>query len=155
TITIAGAGVVIPQLTASPQTLQVSYQQGDPLPGPIPLNAGSSTGAPIAFAASTAALQAGTWLSLSSSTGAAPGSLTLSVNPTGLAPGIHNGIVTLTGAQPDNGSPSVPVTLTVSTPAPCAYALSPNSGTIASAGGTLNIGVATGPQCSWSASTPA
>jgi hypothetical protein len=155
TIVIAGSGTVIPLLTASPQTLQVSYQQGDPLPGPIPLNAGSSTGAPIPFTAGTATLQGGNWLTLSSSSGTAPSSMTISVNPTGLIPGIYNAVVTLTGAQPDNGTVSLPVSLTVSAPAPCSYALSPGSGTIAAAGGTLNIGVASGAQCSWSASTPA
>jgi hypothetical protein len=155
TIVIAGTGAVIPQLMASPQTLQVSYQQGDPLPGPIPLNAGSSTGTAIPFTASTATLQGSNWLSISSPSGTAPASLTITVNPTGLIPGVYNGIATLTGSQPDNGTASVPVTLTVSAPAPCSYALTPGSGTIGAAGGTLNIGVATGAQCSWSASTPA
>ena len=156
TLMVGGAGTVVPLLTAAPQTLQVSYQQGNPAPGPVPLSVGSSTGGPITFTTGASTLQGGNWLSVSAAGGTAPASLTLTLSPGSLAPGTYNGLATLTGSLPDNGTVPVNVTLTVSAAAPCSYSIAPGSGSISAGGGTLNIGVtASAATCAWVASTPA
>jgi hypothetical protein len=57
------------------------------------------------------------WLTLSSDSGTAPASLTVSVNSAGLAPGRHAGMVTISAPDAVEPAVSVPVTLTLLSPA--------------------------------------
>jgi len=67
-----------------------------------------STGSPLSF---TAAAHGGTWLSVTPSGGTTPGSLSISVDPTGLASGTYSGTIAIYA----NGAASVnlPVVLKV------------------------------------------
>jgi uncharacterized repeat protein (TIGR01451 family) len=132
TITIAGAGasnspltvtvtLMVSQqatLSTTPPTLSFSYQIGTSPPA-AQLLAVASSSALLSFTA-TATVQTpagGTWLSVIPASGSTPASLSVSVDPTGLAAGTYNGMIAITGAGASNSPLTVPVTLTV-TPQP-------------------------------------
>ena len=62
-----------------------------------------------------AATSNGAWLSISPSGGTTPGTLTVSVNPSGLAAGSYTGSINATASQ-CGAAPALPVTLTVNPP---------------------------------------
>src|SRR6185503_1633808 len=64
------------------------------------------------------------WLTVSSSSSLTPGQLSVSVNPTGLAPGGYSGAVTISAPGASNSPVTVPVTFTVSS---AALSLSPTN----------------------------
>jgi uncharacterized protein (TIGR03437 family) len=79
----------------------------------------SPTGAGFTVAVSGPAPHFAGWLLISSSSGRAPQSISIQVNPTGLPAGTYTGTITITGTS---GSPAptatVAVTLTIGTPPP-------------------------------------
>ncbi len=81
----------------------------------VPIYASSKT--PVAYQASAATTDGGTWLSVSPSTGfasaSAPGQSVISANAAGLAPGVYRGGVTY--AFSSNGVSTVNITLLVGT----------------------------------------
>ena len=107
---IVAAGTANPTLSLTPSSLNFSYATGGTMPGAKNLSVASSTSAALSF---TAAASGGSWLSLGSTSGNTPGSLSVSVNPTSLAAGTYNGTVTITSSGAANSPQSVPVTLTV------------------------------------------
>ncbi|HZT28993.1 MAG TPA: hypothetical protein VFA33_03855 [Bryobacteraceae bacterium] len=98
-----------PSLSLSPSSLQFSIGSGGsaPMPQTLTLSSGAS---PLNF---TAAASGATWLSVTPQTGAAPGSITVSVNPAGLAPGTYVGSVLVTPNGLAGGSQTAPVMLTI------------------------------------------
>jgi uncharacterized protein (TIGR03437 family) len=101
-----------PALTVTPTTLFFLYQQGSAPAGSQTLSVGSS-GAPFDFNASTATESGGNWLFLTPVNGSTPASLTISVNPIGLAPGSYKGSVTILPAQAGIALQTVPVSLSI------------------------------------------
>ena len=74
----------------------------------------SSSGPVINWAATPTST--GGWLQVSPATGTTPGSLSVSVNPSGLAVGTYTGSVSVTSSGATNSPQTVAVTLNVSTP---------------------------------------
>lgn len=127
TITAGGASVVVNvQLTVgadvlntSPSSLTFTYQIGSPAPAAQSLQVTTTT----AGSTFTAAPSSGaTWLSIAPPAGGTtPGTLSVSINTSGLSAKTYTGYVVVTDADASNASSppyyQVPVTLTV-TPAP-------------------------------------
>jgi uncharacterized protein (TIGR03437 family) len=72
-----------------------------------------STGASLAFSAGAAVSSGGNWLSVGPAGGSTPATLSVSVNPAGLAAGEYTGTITITSAGVANSPIPVAVTLTV------------------------------------------
>jgi hypothetical protein len=87
-------------LSATPTTLTFNYQSGTSTPGSQPVLV-SSSGAALSYKVATSG---GTWLSAGSASGNTPGSVNVSVNPTGLQPNTYSGTVTITSSGA-TGSP--------------------------------------------------
>ena len=68
-----------------------------------------SSGTALNYTTATSA----TWLLVTPASGSTPGSLSVSVNPGGLAAGTYTGNVTVTAAGASNSPKTVPVSLTV------------------------------------------
>lgn len=117
TFTVSTAPVT-PQLSAALTSLSFEAQVGGTAPAARAVNLTSTTGAVLSFAA--AANQS--WLLVTPNSGSTPGSVSVSVNPAGLAAGTYNGTVTLTPPSPSTPV-TIPVTFTI-TAAPVAPRLS-------------------------------
>jgi uncharacterized protein (TIGR03437 family) len=96
-------------IDVNPSVLNYAYQSGGNLPQPQAVTVAASWAA-----AFTAAASGGTWLSVSPASGTTPASLSVSVDPTALSPGVYNGTITIT--VPGTSPLSVAVTLTVTSP---------------------------------------
>jgi hypothetical protein len=70
----------------------------------------TSNGSALSY---TVAASGGTWLAVTPTSGTTPGSVSVSVNTTGLAAGTYTGSVTITSSGASNGPRTVTVTLTV------------------------------------------
>lgn len=106
-IAAAGAGFV-----ASPSSLTFSYTAGGANPASQTVNI-TSTGGVLSY--TTSATSAGNWLSVSPASGAAPGTLTVSVDPSRLGGGqTYQGTILLTPTGAGNSPLSINVSLTVS-----------------------------------------
>ncbi len=104
-----------PTITVSPATLSpVNFQTGGANPPAQSLSVSVTGGAPASFSATPTTTTGGTWLSVSPLSGTTPGTITVNVVPTGLAPGVYNGAVSIAIANATNTPLSVPITLTVS-----------------------------------------
>ena len=89
----------------------------------------SSTGAAVSFTAAASTTDGGNWLRVSPALGTTPATLTVSINPAGLAAGTYSGAITLFIPQ-NESQQTVGVTLTVSSgtnPVPIITSLSPAS----------------------------
>ena len=101
-------------LSVSPTSLSFSYAKGQAAPASQTLTV-TSTGGEVSFTAGATTTSGGNWLSVSPTSGATPGTVSVSVNAGGLATGPYSGTVTVNST----GSPvTIPVTLTVTPPAP-------------------------------------
>ncbi len=101
-----------PGLTLGATSLSFAYTAGGTLPPSQPFtisNSGSGTLTWNATVTSTA-----TWLSLDSTSGTAPSTVNVSVNPALLTAGTYTGTITITGTGASNSPASVTVTLVVS-----------------------------------------
>lgn len=102
----SGAGFV-----SSPSSLTFSYSIGGTAPTSQNLNI-TSTGGVLTY--TTSASSTGNWLSVSPANGSAPGLLTVSVNPAGLAGGAtYQGSILLTPGGSGNSPLTINVSLTV------------------------------------------
>ncbi|MEO8099465.1 MAG: hypothetical protein ABI811_17330 [Acidobacteriota bacterium] len=101
-------------LTINPPTgtnigsLSFQYQIGGPLPG-AKLYSLTSSGGPLSFTTSTTA----SWLQVSPFSGVTPSTLTVTVNPAGLVPGIYSGHVVVTAPQAANSPLLIAITFGV------------------------------------------
>jgi Viral BACON domain len=99
-----------PTLNLTPSSLAFSYAAGGAAPAAKTLSLASSTGSALSY---TAVASGGSWLSIGSTSGNTPGSISVSVNPASMAVGTYNGTITVTSSGASNSPQSVPVTLTV------------------------------------------
>jgi hypothetical protein len=104
-LTVTSAPVTT--LTVSPANLSFAYQTGGAVPASQSINV---TGSSVL---SYTATSSGSWLSVTPGSGNTPGSLTASVNPSGLAAGSYTGTITVTAAGASNSPQKVAVSLTV------------------------------------------
>jgi len=95
-----------------PTGLAFSFQTGGSAPAAQAFQLASS-GAVINWNATATTASGGAWLQITPPSGATPASLSVSVNPTGLAPGTYNGSVTITSSNATNSPQTVPIILTV------------------------------------------
>jgi len=104
-----------PALTASPRSLVFNYLSSgqQPRPQTIFLFAG---GTAVGFSATPATTSGGNWLAAGLASGATPSTLSVSVKPAGLAPGVYQGSITINSPAANPTSQVVPVTLNVSNP---------------------------------------
>jgi uncharacterized protein (TIGR03437 family) len=100
-------------VSATPTALTFTYRAGDAAPASQPVTVSGSGSAFTATASSN-----GSWLVASPGSGTAPGTVNVSINPTGLSAGTYNGTVVVNGASGAAGSTAVNVTLTVTAPLP-------------------------------------
>lgn len=103
-------------VNVSPATLSFSYTAGAASP-PSQTVVITSPGASLTYTASASTASGGPWLSVSPASGIVSATLTISVNPSALAPGSYNGTITITPSGTGNTPQTVPVKLTVSAPA--------------------------------------
>jgi hypothetical protein len=99
-------------LQLSPASLSFAYQIGQGQPQSQTVTVGSASGQ-VGYTVVPSQNSSGTnWLSVSTTTGVAPGSFAVGVNIAGLAPGAYTGTITVT---PTNGAAqTIPVTFVVS-----------------------------------------
>jgi len=112
--TVAGGGV---PFTVSPATLAFTYTQGGTLPAAQSLQIAGS----LSFTAS-AGSSGGTWLAVTPASGTGNATLSVSVNPSSIAPGTYNGSITITPA----GGPAQTVSVTLTVSAAASLAATPN-----------------------------
>lgn len=102
------------QLTASPTSLSFTYQSGSPtLPAAQSLAVNSTAGPTIPYTVTVQMTSGSGWLLVNPTSGTTPGNIAVSVNPSGLSPGVYNGSVRLTSTTAGTASFDVPVTLTI------------------------------------------
>ncbi len=80
------------------------------------VNIGSSTSG-VALGYTATATSAGNWLAVTPANGTTPGSVSVSVNPTGLVAGTYNGTVSIASSAASNSPQTINVTLNVTAPA--------------------------------------
>jgi uncharacterized protein (TIGR03437 family) len=103
-----------PTVSASPNTLNFSYRAGDPNPASQTVNVTGGTALPFGVTVSPSKA----WLSATPTSGTTPGTVTVSIDPTGLAAGAYTGTVTVAGTGSAAGSTAVTISLTVTAPLP-------------------------------------
>ena len=106
----AGAPPTAPTIGISPASLSFTATAGGANPANQTISISNTGAGTLAWSATDNA----SWLSLSPASGAAPATLTASVNISGLAAGTYNGAITVAGTGATNTPVSIPVTLTVS-----------------------------------------
>jgi hypothetical protein len=99
-------------LAVRPGTLSFNYEAGGIAPAVQSISV-SSTGAAVSFNPSVSTNSGTGWLSISQVAGVIPATLTVSVNPSGLAPGSYSGSVSISAAG--IALRTVAVTLTIAT----------------------------------------
>jgi large repetitive protein len=123
-VTLTVTAAPAPTMTVSPLNLSFSYQRGGATPTAQSVNVTSTSA--VAY---TAAGSAG-WLSVAPATGNTPGSLSVSVNPSGLAAGTYTGTVTVSASGASNSPQKVAVTLAVGAAPPATPSLNVTPGTV-------------------------
>ena len=103
------------QLVVSPLTLAFSGVAGTASPSPQTINISNGSGEALGWSATVT--QGGSWLSLSSSTGVAPSTVSVSANSSGLPAGVHLGMIEITAPGAADSPASINVTLTLTAPA--------------------------------------
>jgi uncharacterized protein (TIGR03437 family) len=117
TVTITLTVTAPATLSATPAPLAFSYQQAGNLPASQSV-AVNSSGAPLGVSISATTHDGATWLMVSPPGGTTAVNLSVSVSPTGLAPGAYSGSITVTPSDPTVTPLTIPVSLTVTQSAP-------------------------------------
>ena len=104
------AATTNPAINLTPSSLSFTAAVGGTAPAAKTLSLASSTRAVLSY---TAAASGGSWLTIASSSGSTPGSISVQANPASLAAGTYTGTITVTASGASNSPQSVPVTLTV------------------------------------------
>ena len=110
------SGASASPVTVSPTALSFSVNAGAAAP-PSQTLVIVSPGATLTFTAAASTTAGGNWLAVSPTNGNVATTLTVSINPAGLAAGTYNGTVTITPSGAGNTPQTVPVKLTVNPPA--------------------------------------
>jgi uncharacterized protein (TIGR03437 family) len=101
-----------PILILKPGSLSFNYQIGR-IPPAIQTVDLTSTGVPVNFTAQVSQASGGNWLSISTTSGVTPATLSVSANPAGMTAGTYQGSVTFTPVGGGNGQ-TLQVTFNVS-----------------------------------------
>ena len=103
-------------LTVSPSTMSFAYRTGDSPPASQSISV-SSSGTALGF---TASASSSGWLTVNPASGTTPGTVTVSINPSGLTPSTTplTGTITIAGSGGNTTSQTVNVSLTVTGPLP-------------------------------------
>ena len=104
--------VSTPVLSVTPGSLAFTGQSGDANPASRTISVTNAGGGTLLWTASGNT----TWLSVTPTSGAAPSTLSVSVDISGLATGTYNGAVTITSTGATGSPKSIPATLTVGSP---------------------------------------
>ena len=96
-------------MSVNPSVLNYAYQSGGNLLPPQAVTVAATSA--VAFTASAAG---SSWLSVSPASGTTPFSLSVSVNPAALSPGVYSGTITITALGASNSPQTVSVSLVVS-----------------------------------------
>jgi hypothetical protein len=137
TLTVTAASA--PTLNVSPLNLSFSYQTGAATPAAQSVNISSSSA--VSYTAATSAA----WLMVTPASGNTPGSLSVSVNPAGLAVGTYTGTVTVTATGASNSPQKIAVALAVTGTPPSGPSLNITPGNLSFtyASGTTTSGTQT------------
>jgi hypothetical protein len=97
-----------PTIAVSPANASFAFTIGgaNPAAQTVSVTGSSATGYTVASSAA--------WLTVTPTSGTTPGSLSVGVNPSGLAAGTYNGTITVTAASASNSPQTVSVTFVVS-----------------------------------------
>ncbi len=142
TLWVDTAEAPVPVATASPSALDLTYTQGDPAPV-VSIAAGSAT---TTYTAAVAGIPGAT---VAPASGAAPGSVTLSLAATPV--GRYYGVIEITAPDSPTGATGVRAAVNVVAPPPCSYELSPDSAAIRSSGDSGSFTITAASHCSWTA----
>ena len=139
----------VPSITVRPMVLGFTYAAGGPTPAAQTLTVVSSTGGVLPVVATS---WDPAWLTVTPAAAYTPATFTVIFNPTGLPAGnsLPGSFVEFVSAGAQNSPTTVPILVDLTA---CSYTLSPQAATLANAGGTGSIDVATGSGCSWTASS--
>jgi len=110
-VTLTVTAPAPPNLTLSPATLSFAFQIGGTTPAARNV-AVASSGAALSYSVASSA----TWLTATPASGTTPGTLSVAVNPSGLAAGTYNGTITVTASSAANSPQTVAVTLSITNP---------------------------------------
>ncbi len=113
-VTLTVTGQQATGITLSPSALNFYAIPNGALPNSKTVSVGTASGGQ-AFTAVAATSSGGTWLSVTPTSGASPGTLTVSVTTTALGAGTYNGTITVSAAGNANSPQVVAVTLRVTT----------------------------------------
>ena len=113
TLDVAAAAIIV----AAPSPISFTYQQNGSLPASQILSLGS-TGAPLNLTVGVSTQSGGEWLLVDSTNVTTPGMISVSINPAGLSPASYQGTLNISASDASVASLTVPVTLTVTKPAP-------------------------------------
>lgn len=100
-----------PALAISPQAITFDYSVGGSAPAAQTVSIANASAGPLTFSA--AASGSPYWLAVSPSSGSAPGTLAISVNPANLSAGTYTAAVQVTAAGAPGGPSSIAITLVV------------------------------------------
>ena len=106
-VTLTVTSATTPTLTVSPLSLSFTYQTGGSTPAAQPVTLSSSS------ALNYTAVSSAAWLNATPASGATPASLSVSVNPAGLAVGNYSGTLTVTASGASNSPQKIAVSLAV------------------------------------------
>jgi len=111
--------VINPQtLSATPSPVAFTYAQGAPAPDAKTVTVSTNSGPALSLSAAVTTSDNGNWLSVDPHSGTTPLDLSVSVNPTGLAPKTYTGTITISASDDSVTALPIPVTLTVTSPRP-------------------------------------
>ena len=108
-VTLTVSSKPVPKLAVSPASMSFTAPAGGKAPAGQTI-AMISTGSALGFKVTTGGT---TWLSATPGDGQTPGSITVSVNPAGLAVGTYNSSVSIAASDAGNSPRVVPITLVV------------------------------------------
>ncbi len=114
TLTVTSPPGAAPVLSVTPGSLAFTGQAGGANPASQTVSVTNTGGGTLPWVASDNA----TWLSATPASGAAPSTVSVSVDLSGLAAGTYGGMVTITSTGVTGSPKNIPVTLTVTAPPP-------------------------------------
>jgi uncharacterized protein (TIGR03437 family) len=135
-------------LTISPATLNFTQAANGPAPAAQTINV-TSSGVPLTFSALTSVSTTANWLTVTPTSGATPGTVSVSVNAGTLQPGTYTGSVNITSPGAGNSPQTVTVNLTVGqaqnlTVTPASLSFSSQTGSPAPATQTIGVTASAG-----------
>ena len=120
---LCSSGPAQPVLGVTPSTLSFAADHGGPSPDAKTISIGNDGTGTLNWTAADDA----DWLSVSPANGSGPGTVTVTPATNGLAAGTYTATVTLSAPGATGSPKTVPVTLTVTPPAPPTLSVTPSS----------------------------